>query len=328
MSKCTAIKKLETISADGDLLEVTIDDKVSAYWIYDYSEALQYVDQEVIVEYRQDIYKGNLATFIATFTIPTCIATLDKQENFKLYLDQVDDISNVCFNDIVDGDEIPGCIVYCSSCEYKSSSKASWMELLIRDHTMHVATLRLFDYANHDADFSGKYIKTSLSKNQYGYQSDLIIPMEECTYVNKEVSIAEQFVKNYFSNDPVALQYMERTKVLEYLLKAVDYEPGYGMVRLAMELSLVDSMNNITKDVNLEAIGQALLLRRGYLTQASVMSHSVSNVMIGWNYMFPDRRIVMQLLDDSLEEKPVEFSILTSITKTVNALLEVRKGAR
>ena len=326
MAKCTSIVKIDSIIGSGDVLQVTIDNTTTAYWIYDYTEALKFLDQEVIVDYRKDIYKGNLETFIATFTVPTVIATLDKQDNIKLFIDQVDNISNVAFREIEDGDDRLGCIVFCTQSTFKSSSKATWQELIIRDSTMHTATLRLFDYENKHVDYSGKYIKTNLKRNQYGFQSEMIKPLDEEVYVNPEIALAKNFIMNYFSNDPVALAYIESTSVLNYLEEAVDYEKGYGLMRLAMELSMVDSMKNITKDVSLAAIGQALLLQHGWMTRASVMSKSYSNIAIGWNSMFPERKLVMQLLDEALEEKPVESSILKTIKDTVNTILEVRKG--
>lgn len=327
MAKCTSITKLETLPGNaGDLLQVVIDGVTSAYWIYDYSAALQYVDQEVIVDYRKDIYKGNLETFIATFTIPTLVTTLDKQEAIKLYVDQVDNISNVSFREIEDGDERLGCIVFCTQSTFKSSTKAAWQELIIRDCTMHVATLRLFDYENKEADYSGMYIKTNLFRNQYGFQTEAILPLDKDVYVNPEIALAKNFIWNYFADDQIAMQYLSNTAVLEKIEAAVDYEAGYGLMRLAMELSMVDSMKNITKDVSLEAIGQALLLSRGYLTTASALSNSYTNVSVGMKYVFPQRRIVMQLLDEALEEKPAEYPIMKSIRETVDTILKVRKG--
>lgn len=326
MAKCTSIVKVDTIAGVNDVLKVTVDN-ITSYWIYDYTEALKFLDQEVIVEYRKDIYKGNLETFIATFTIPTVIATLDKKDNIRLYVDQVDNKANVAFREIEDGDERLGCIVFCTKSEFKTSNKAVWQELIIRDSTMHTATLRVFDYDNKSADFSGKYVKTNLVKNRYGFQSELVKPLEEEeVYVNPEIELARNFILNYFADDPVALSYIEQTNVLGYLAEAVDYEKGYGLMRLAMELSSVDAMYNITKDVDLRAIGQALLLEHGWMTRASVMSKSYTNITIGWNYQFPNRKTVMQLLDEALEDKPVEARVMMSIKDNVNTILEVRKG--
>lgn len=325
MAKCTSIIKVDTIAGANDVLKVTVDN-ITSYWIYDYTEALKFLDQEVIVEYRKDIYKGNLETFIATFTIPTVIATLDKKDNIRLYVDQVDNKANVAFREIEDGDERLGCIVFCTKSEFKTSNKAVWQELIIRDSTMHTATLRVFDYDNKSADFSGKYVKTNLVKNRYGFQSELVKPLDEEVYVNPEIELARNFILNYFADDPVALSYIEQTNVLGYLAEAVDYEKGYGLMRLAMELSSVDAMYNITKDVDLRAIGQALLLEHGWMTRASVMSKSYTNITIGWNYQFSNRKTVMQLLDEALEDKPVEALIMKSIKDNVNTILEVRKG--
>ena len=63
MSVCTSIEKVATDDGSS-LLKVTVDNSVTAFWFYDYSAALQYLNKDVIVDYRQDIYKGNLTTII------------------------------------------------------------------------------------------------------------------------------------------------------------------------------------------------------------------------------------------------------------------------
>ena len=330
MAVCTSIVKVDKVSDNyGDLLLVTIDSMTQAYWIYDYTEALKFIDKEVIVDYRKDIYKGELTTFIATFTVPTVVSTLDKHDGIKLYLDQVDNLSNISFREIEDGDNRLGCIVFCTQSTFKSSSKATWMELTIRDRTMRTATLRLFNYENKDVDYTGRYIKTALKRNQYGFQSELIKPLDDEVYVNPEIALAKEFIMNYFADDSVALNYIGNTEVLEFLEELVDYERGYGLMRLAMELALVESLENISKDVDLQAIGQALLLKRGYLTNsASVLSHSYTNITLGFKYMFPNRRVVMQLLDESLEEYPAEYVIMNQVINMVDVILRTRKGCK
>ena len=329
MTKCKSIERVDRLMGT-DVLHVTlVDDNIetTAYWMYDYTEALKFLDQEVLVSYRKDMYKGELCDFINTFTVPTVVKTLDKNTEIKLYLEQCDNMSNVTFREIEDGDERLGCIVFCTNSCYKSSPKASWMELTIRDHTMHCATLRLFDYDNKAADFSGKYIKTSLSKNQYGFQTTQILPLDQDVYVNPEIELAISFIKEYFEHNATGWTFIQNTHVLDLLAEEVDYEKGYGLMRLAMELSLVQSLKNISNDADYDSIGLALLLQRGYLTQPnSVMSKSFTNINTAWKYQYENKKLVMQLLDDSLEEKPVERNILDSIKAQVSTILEVRKG--
>ena len=325
MSVCTSIEKVTT-GDETSLLKVTIDNSIEAYWFYDYGDAMQYVGQEVIVEYRKDIYRGNMCQFIKTFVIPTSVSTLDKKENIKLYCDQLDNFASLSFSEIADGETREGCVVFCVAQEFRSSGNATWQQLTIRDRTMHIATLRLFNYSNPDANFAGSYIKTELSRNQYGFKSEFIVPVGGECPENPEITIAKQFISNYFSSNPVGLDFMSKTNLIGFLEEAVDYEKGYGIVRLAMELAMVDSMQNITKDVDLDAIGCALLASRAHFTRTSSLSDSVNNVIIASNYPWNNRKVVVQLLDVALEEKPAEHFVYESIQKTVDNILKIRKG--
>ena len=329
MDICTSITLVRADATMGDLLQVTINNDVKAYWFYSQSEAMQFVGQEVIVEYRKDILNGNPETFIKTFTIPTKVVTLDKEDNIKLYLDQTDNQSNVSFSEIADGETRPGCVVFCTSQKFASSPSATWQELKIRDKSMHVATLRLFNYTNHKAQFAGKYVKAELSRNQYGFKTDIIYPLPgEEAAPNPELAIAESFINNYFKDDEAAVGVMQTTNLIQFMKEDVDYEQGYGLVRLAMELSIVDSMKNVTKDIDLTAIGEALLCKRLYLTRTSALSPMVNNIFIAQQIRWRNRSLVCRLLDDMLEEKPDEYSVMQDIQRMVSTILEVRKGAR
>lgn len=327
MSICTSIEKMNDVRDSYELLKVTIDNSVAAYWFYDYAESLKYLDQEVIVEYRDEIYHGELCKFIKTFVLPTVVQTLDKKENIKLYCDIEDNQSNLSFSEIVDGETRPGCIVYCVDCQFKSSSNAVWQELTIRDRSMHIAKLRLFNYDNKAANFKGSYVMTELSRNKFGFRSELISPISGEVAPNPELKIARQYIMSYFSNDPVSMQYITETSVLDYLSEDIDYERGYGLVRLATELSMVDAMYNMTKDVDLSAIGRALLCMRGYLTHVSVLSKSVNSIMVAMKYMWDNRKTVILLLDNPQDEYPLpERAIMESIRTTVNTMIDLRKG--
>lgn len=326
MSICTGITLIEKLDNVGDLLKVTIDNTTEAFWFYDYTEALKYLNEDVIVEYRKDVYKGQLCQFIATFVLPNVVQTLSKEDNIKLYCEQEDNNSNLSFSEIQIGETRPGCIVYCTSCEFKSSANAVWQELIIRDKSMHTAKLRLFDYSNKAADFAGQYVMTELSRNKFGFQSELINPINGEVPPNPEIEIAKTFIRNYFATDSIALSYMTSQNILGHLEESIDYEKGYGLMRLAMELSMVDSLSNTSKDVDLKSIGQALLASRGYLARNSVLSSSVNNVILAYNVNWDNKALVLQLLDTLSDSDLPERKVMQSIQSTVNVLLEVRKG--
>lgn len=326
MSVCTGIELVETLSANNDLLKVTIDDNTEAYWFYSYSNALQYLNQDVIVEYRQDIYKGEMRQFIATFVIPTVITTLSKDTNIKLFSDSVDNYATLSFNEIQIGETVPNCIVYCVNSEFKSSAAATWQELIIRDKTMHIAKLRIFDYDNKMADFKGRYVQTDLSRNKYGFQSEFIFPIEGSVMPNAEIEIAANYIKTYFCNDMAAMDFMNAYTFIPSMKEYIDYEPGYGLVRLAMELSIVDSMSNVTNDVDLKSIAHALLACRGYITRNSELSPTVNNIIMASKIKWDNKTKVLKLLDIEQDEVLPERRVYDSVKDMVSVLLTVRKG--
>lgn len=325
MSVCTSITAVGKVNGT-DVLKVIIDNEISAYWFFNYADSLAYVGKEVIVDYRKDVYNGELVDFINTFIIPNTVHTLDKEDNIKLYIDQEDNFSNISFSDIADSETRGGCIVFCTAQEFKSSTKAVWMECIIRDRSMHTAVLRLFDYENASADFAGKYIVTELTRSKYGFTTDFIGPVDGKCPPNPEIELGKKFILNYFKDDAVSLDYINKTNVLEFLEELVDYEKGYGLMRLAMELAMVDSMGNITKDVDLSAIGRALLAKRGHISRNSVLSECYNNLALANKFMWDNRKLVMQLLDVNIDEHPKEYVIMNNIVNTVSGILEVRKG--
>lgn len=324
MSVCTSIEKVGNCQGT-DLLQVTIDNSVVAYWFYDYADSLQFLDKEVIVDYRNDIYEGQMRQFIKTFVMPTVVNTLDRDAGFKLFIDQEDNRSNTSFNEVNIGETKYGCIVFCSKQELKSSNSATWFEYIIRDKFMRCAKLRVFDPATND-NFEGQYIHCDLSRNKFGFQTDSIVSVGGEMAVNKEISVAQQYVKNLFAEDSAANEYLNKTSLLGMLEEVVDYEKGYAVVRLAMELAMADALRNITKDVDVQAICHALMCKYGHYTRSSILSEQVNNVFIAQQVMFPNRRAVVLCLDVTNTERPDEAKIYQHIIDTVDSILRIRKG--
>ena len=125
-----------------------------------------------------------------------------------------------------------------------------------------------------------------------------------------------------------ALPIFNKTQLIEHLKEVIDYEKGYALMRLAMELSMVESLENVTKDVDLNAIGRAILCSYGHYTRTSVLSDSIANVTLALQFPFENKTTVVPLLDVALEEKPKEYEVMHSIQSAVAAILEVRKGTQ
>ena len=327
MYKCQSIEKVESV-ASTDVLKVSLvseESAVEAFWFYDYADAIKYVDCDVIVEFRKEMYHGDLVDVINTFTIPTQINTLDKTDNIKLYSNAEDNFATISFNDIEIDDELPNAIVYCISQEVKSSQKATWLSLLVRDKMFHVATLRLFAY-DRDYDYTGHYIYvTPLVKTQYGLQTEQIKEVDGDVPENPEITIAKDYILNFFSGKLHVLQNMSNCKLFENLENIVDYEKGYKIVRIATELALTENLVNITNSIDIEAIQEAIIADALADTQQnSILSHTVKACLIASKCTWCDKKKVIQIIDIS-EEPPVERDIYASVKKYADLVIKSKK---
>lgn len=326
MSVCTNITQVPNTNYGEDLLQVTIDNDITAFWFYNYADSLKYLNQEVIVDYRQEILNGNKVQFINTFCLPVKVTTLDKTSGIKLFIDQEDNQSNVSFNAIEVGRTEYGCIVYCSAQEFKSSANAVWMELIIRDRLMRTAKMRIFDYEDKKIVLAGRYIRADLSKSKYGFQTQMAVALDLEVNPNAEIEIATEFIRNYFADDTEALNYINKVRLIESLNDVVDYEKGYALVRLATELSFVDAMKNVSKDVDLRTLGRVILTSYGFHTRTSSLSPSINNVILVTQFHFEDKTAIAQCLDVGLTEHSSVYNVWKRIQELTSTLLEVRKG--
>lgn len=333
MSVCTAIKKIEEVDNGYDLLQVTVDDNVKAYMIYVYAESMQFLNQEVIVSYRQDVWKGKIETFINNFTIPVKVSTLDREDGFKLYQEMHDNNSNICLRDVNNGDTVNGAILYCLNTAYKNSDRAVWMEMKVRDKMGKTATLRLFDYENRDINYAGEYIKCNIRKNEYGLTTSAIsaLPLEFAP--NPEIQIARTYIENYFAQDQTMSGIFQNTRLMDYMENYVAEERGYLLVRAAAELDILQSLKNVFNDVNFQNLAYAIMFRYGYVTRKSASPYSDLLVTLTFtlNQRIPGKQAssVLQILDvdNPNTENTKEKEVFRRIVDLADTVIRTKKEA-
>lgn len=327
MTKCTSVVLVEHLNKDDDLLEITIDGTVKSYMVAKYGEILKYLDQDVIVTYRSDFYKGRLCQFIDTVTVPTHVATLDREENIKLYVEQEDNFANVCFADLQEGETKLNAEMYCVSHTYNSSPNAVWAELVVRDKSMRLAKIRLFDYDYNKYNYAGRYIRADIQKSKYGLTSKLIQPLDENSAINPEVAIAKTFILSVFKDDESMLSLISENNLLEAMEQVIDLEKGYTLVRAAHELSLAQELFNMTNCIDVKLIKRVILLSYAHtLTAGSVYSESFCNMVNVSKMSIDDKQRIMLLLDTEDNADLKERFIIADIRKTVDTLLSIKKG--
>lgn len=322
---CTSITKLETLSG-MDVLNVSFDDGTTALWFYSEALALEYVGKEVIVSLRNDMYKGNIVPVINTFVMPSKVNLIEKKDNVRLFCDQEDNLANLSFNEIAVGETKVGCIYYCVSSSIKSSDKSVWMEALIRDKNLRVAKLRIFNPENVHGSIAGSYCQSSLTRSEYGMQTKEVFEASgECPR-NAEIDIAKDYVTNYFAEDTHATEFMNGIGFINKMENVIDYEKGYGLVRLAMELSMCEQMYNITNAFDIKLLEHAILTSYAHCCTEMAFSPETCNVIMAIRNKWPNNVKLISMLDPgSVENRPDEYDVMQRIKATVNTIIEKKK---
>lgn len=322
---CISITKVETLN-DMDVLSVGFDDGTTAYWFYNEALAMDFLNKEVIVSFRNDMYKGNIVPVINTFVQPSRVNVVERHDNVRLFVDQEDNLSNLSFNDMVEGETKSGCLYYCVSCQLKTSDKSVWLEMLIRDRSMRIATLRVFSPENNAQNLAGKYCQSSLTKSVYGFQTKEVFEATgECPR-NPEIDIAKDFIMSYFTSDVPANTFMTAVDFMSKMEQVIDYEPGYGLVRMAMELSMCEQLYNVTNSLDVKLMEYAILTSRAHYCTNMQFSDETCNVILTIRCKWPNAVKLVAMLDPgNVEARPDEYAVLCSIRETVNTILEKKK---
>lgn len=332
MAICTSIVKLEEITQDTDMMLVTIDDDVKAYMVYNYAQCLQFVGQEVVVSYRKDIYKGKVETFINTLTIPVKVSAIDREDNIKLFVKQKDNNSNCCLADIKEGESMVRAVLYCVESMYESSVKAVWLTLVVRDRAGRVAKLRLFDYDTRDANYSGMYIRANIKRTKYGFNTDMIEPVDIEFTPNPEITIAKQFIQTNFLDDSYMKGMLASTKLLERMETFVDVEMGLALLRLAVELDILEELKNVLDDVNFKAITYAIVMRYGYIAKQGLKKFSsrLKSTTFALQQNMPNdvATLVLMILDEDSPEVEMipEKRVYSSILALADSVIKAKKA--
>lgn len=322
---CKSVAKVEELNG-MDVLLVKFDDDTTAYWFYREALALEYVNQPVVVSFRNDMYKGSVVSVINTLVMPTKVNVIEKHEGIRLFCDQEDNLSNLSFNEIANGETKVGCIFYCVACTTKTSAKSVWVEMKIRDKSLRVATLRVFDPEGVAKDLTGSYCMSALTKNEYGFQTKQVLEATGTCPRNVEIDIAKEYIQSYFVANAPAIAFMETHDFINQMENVVDYERGYGLVRMAMELSMCEQLYNITNSLDIQVMEYAVLVSRSHYCTNMQFSAEVNNVILTIRCKWPNAVKLIAMIDPgAVENRPDEYAVLRNIQETVNTILEKKK---
>ena len=327
MAFCKSITKVES-TGGIDIMLCVVDD-VESYWFYDYSKALEFIGKEVIVSYREDFYKGSKVTAINTIAIPNVINVLDKHTALKLYSDAEDNAANISFNELEMGHYRDGCIFYCCSQQVRSSASATWLEAVIRDKMFRTAKLRIFDPEDSTV-YEGHYCMATLQKTQYGLQTDLMTPTSTEVPPNPEIALAKEYINRFFSEDAEAMDFITNNNLIAAMEKEFDYEYGYSLVRLAIELCLCESFYNVSKDIDVKTLTHAILVSHGYASTPNLpISKETSSIMTAVRSKWSNLKLMLSIVDPGqLEKEPFERDLFKRVKSMSDSIIVSRKTYR
>lgn len=326
--KLTKIELLESYATEQQLMRLTFDEgKDSAYIIWSHANLVQYLNDEVIATFRQDMYNGSIAKFVNTIAKVGVVHTLERSNNVKLYVDVTDNHSNIRFKEIEDGGTAVNAIVYVTDIRFDSSARAEWADLTVMDQARKIAQLRIFSPDSKIQDFKGRYVMCDIRKNRYGLSTDSVVTVDNAFPFSPEVEISERFLMDAFAEDADILTILAETKFADFAKKVVDLEPGYILVRLAIELDVASELANLVKEVDVDLIKRCLLIEKfNVFQQTSPYRNDIVTFVTASRYKFDHKNEVLLTLYSDEEKFSMERVVLKQVREMADTIINVKKG--
>lgn len=326
--KLTKIELLESYATEQQLMRLTFDEgKDSAYIIWSHANLVQYLNDEVIATFRQDMYNGTIAKFVNTIAKVGVVHTLERSNNVKLYVDVTDNHSNIRFKEIEDGGTAVNAIVYVTDIRFDSSARAEWADLTVMDQARKIAQLRIFSPDSKIQDFRGRYVMCDIRKNRYGLSTDSVVTVDNAFPFSPEVEISERFLMDAFAEDADILTLLAETKFVDFAKKVVDLEPGYILVRLAIELDVASELANLVKEVDVDLIKRCLLIEKfNIFQQTSPYRNDIVTFVTASRYRFEHKNEVLLTLYSDEEKFSMERVVLKQVREMADTIINVKKG--
>lgn len=326
--KLTKIELLESYATEQQLMRLTFDEgKDSAYIIWSHADLVQYLNDEVIATFRQDMYNGTIAKFVNTIAKVGVVHTLERSNNVKLYVDVTDNHSNIRFKEIEDGGTAVNAIVYVTDIRFDSSARAEWADLTVMDQARKIAQLRIFSPDSKIQDFRGRYVMCDIRKNRYGLSTDSVVTVDNAFPFSPEVEISERFLMDAFAEDADILTLLAETKFADFAKKVVDLEPGYILVRLAIELDVASELANLVKEVDVDLIKRCLLIEKfNVFQQTSPYRNDIVTFVTASRYKFDHKNEVLLTLYSDEEKFSMERVVLKQVREMADTIINVKKG--
>lgn len=334
--KVEKVSFIRNVGKNLDLCEIQIDfDELLIF--YESSELMQFIGCDVQYTVRQDVVDAKIARVVCELVRLSNIQTVQSTENIKLIPEGTRrTICNVDSRNFRFGEFYSNCVALMTKHELGSSPKAKWFDCTMIDMYSREFTVRLFASNVNTGmmndlleSFHGKYVAFDLSSTKYGYQTEEIQVLPTDVEQSPEVIIATEVIKKVIESDPALMAYNARYDFINQVLSVIDGEPGYGMVRMASELYMVNAIDNISTDIDIRAMKRAIICSRGYL-----LPHKMawSKPMLNTNKALQISELksdseLMLILDVLSEQAPSDTKLTyLKIRGMVDDIIKIRRG--
>lgn len=290
--KCIGIERINSLASGTEVLEVRFEDYEPCLIYGERNEFIECLGKYVEVTFRYEIVEGTERKVVNNMTVLSQVNVLSVTKDFKLFLESAP--TNKCtvtFSKMQNNTTLPCAVMYCTNMEMEASKRSEWATFTVLDSEFKISKLRLFHPQDYVTSFVGNYIQADITLNKYGFKTDEIKLREDLGgSVNPLNDMSIQYIKNTFEEDTVMIKFLEDSHLFTNLLK---YNPegeimmGMELVRIAKELSIAQSLVNITKDINVKLLLRLIVLSRLYtLTENTdkVMDKSLKNVLLMSSY--------------------------------------------
>lgn len=327
------ITELEKVGNTGrSFLKLEFEDGDSAIMLSNMSTTLKYLNQQVLVSFREDFYQRAVHKFVNEITVESREVTLSQTENIRLYSEESGQImSTISFKDVSESG-FKQAVVFCTNSKIERSDKATWCRLVCLDKDRMSANIRLFDPIGWKEDYNNKYLRLDIKKGKIDFISTRAEIMHEISFKqNPEIVIAKTFIMNTIKDYPEIVEFVNRTKILDYIQVYnvdEDIEPGYEMVRLATEIGIIQYLVNVTKNLNIEALLKNAILRRAYCTitdENVVQSKAAKNLIYGIVNKGVTSKKDMCLIDKENTREIPEKEVRDCIENLANVIIKANR---
>ncbi len=331
----TLIKKL-TNDIDYCGIQIGFD---SHKIFYSYTKLLEFLNKQVSYDVVPDIFEGQHITVVANLAEIYKIQALEKNKDIRLVPKdaKVRIGCNFDCRTLKMGDTKLAAVAYLSKAEAGSSVRSEWYDLTCIDMNARVFAVRIFtrgadvDGLNIDEVVTskvGKYVEMDITSTKYGLQTSSLKALELPVVAPPEVETAISIILSVANEDADLMDYMTKYDFINQLKSVIDMEPGYHLVRIASELSLINAVENISNMYDFQLMKRAAITSRGYLLPAKTkFSRPLLNVTKLMKTALGTNRELLLILDPVSEEpaSPTKNAYM-KIAQFSEAIIRERRG--